>query len=201
MIFQEPMNSFSPVHTIGSQLMEAILLHQKMTEKEARAEGVELFAPRWYFQCGRANGQLSVSVFGRNAPRAMIAMALSCNPSLLDRGRTDYGVGCNDSGPNPRSIAPSSAAVRHGGDVHYPQFGCHRANRRSRRDYVSRAGRGRGSGPRNFTKPQAPLHGGPFARGAAPGQDAANGWLPSKAQSPARSTDQRAVRSIPAAAR
>ncbi|HET9394516.1 MAG TPA: ATP-binding cassette domain-containing protein, partial [Nitrospiraceae bacterium] len=42
MIFQEPMSSFSPVHTIGSQIMEAILLHQGVTKEEARQKAIEL---------------------------------------------------------------------------------------------------------------------------------------------------------------
>src|SRR6266702_7947723 len=39
-VFQEPMSSFSPVHTIGSQIMESILYHRKVSKKEARARGV-----------------------------------------------------------------------------------------------------------------------------------------------------------------
>jgi peptide/nickel transport system ATP-binding protein len=83
MIFQEPMNSFSPVHTIGSQLIEAILLHQKVTEQEARAKAAELFR-----LVGISNAEARLDNYphqfsGGMRQRAMIAIALSCNPSLL----------------------------------------------------------------------------------------------------------------------
>lgn len=83
MIFQEPMNSFSPVHTIGSQIMEAIRLHQNITEKEARAKGAELLR-----LVGISNAEARMDNYpyqfsGGMRQRAMIAIALSCNPSLL----------------------------------------------------------------------------------------------------------------------
>jgi peptide/nickel transport system ATP-binding protein len=83
MIFQEPMSAFSPVHTIGSQIMEAILLHQPVTEKEARDKTVELLR-----LVGISNAEERVDNYphqfsGGMRQRAMIAMALSCNPSLL----------------------------------------------------------------------------------------------------------------------
>lgn len=83
MIFQEPMSSFSPVHTIGSQIMEAILLHQNLSKKEARSRTVELLG-----LVGIPNATERVDNYphqfsGGMRQRAMIAMALSCNPSLL----------------------------------------------------------------------------------------------------------------------
>lgn len=83
MIFQEPMSSFSPVHTIGSQIMEAILLHQNISKPEARAKAVELLR-----LVGIPNAQERVDNYphqfsGGMRQRAMIAVALSCNPSLL----------------------------------------------------------------------------------------------------------------------
>lgn len=83
MIFQEPMSSFSPVHTIGSQIMEAILLHQNISKAEARAKAVELLR-----LVGIPNAQERVDNYphqfsGGMRQRAMIAVALSCNPSLL----------------------------------------------------------------------------------------------------------------------
>ncbi len=83
MIFQEPMSSFSPVHTIGSQIMEAILLHQSVTNEEARQKTVELLR-----LVGISGAEQRVDSYphqfsGGMRQRAMIAMALSCNPSLL----------------------------------------------------------------------------------------------------------------------
>jgi peptide/nickel transport system ATP-binding protein len=83
MIFQEPMTSFSPVHTIGYQIMEAIILHQKVNKKQSRERAIEILArvgmPRPHQSVDAYPHQLS----GGQRQRAMIAMALSCNPSLL----------------------------------------------------------------------------------------------------------------------
>ena len=83
LIFQEPMTSLSPVHTIGNQLIEAILLHKQMTRREARE-----FAADLLHQVGipRPAGRLeeySFQLSGGLRQRAMIAIALSCDPRLL----------------------------------------------------------------------------------------------------------------------
>ncbi len=82
-IFQEPMTSLSPVHTIGDQITEAIRLHNPLTQEEARMHAIEMLAhvgiPRPEERLDTYTFQLS----GGMRQRAMIAMALSCNPSLL----------------------------------------------------------------------------------------------------------------------
>lgn len=83
MIFQEPMTSLSPVHTIGNQIGETIMLHQNVDKKEARERSIEALnkvrLPRPDRQVDAYPHELS----GGMRQRAMIAMALSCNPSLL----------------------------------------------------------------------------------------------------------------------
>jgi peptide/nickel transport system ATP-binding protein len=83
MIFQEPMTSLSPVHTVGSQIMEAIRLHQRATKEEARLRAIEMLG-----LVGIPCPELRVDAYsfelsGGMRQRAMIAIALSCNPSLL----------------------------------------------------------------------------------------------------------------------
>jgi peptide/nickel transport system ATP-binding protein len=83
MIFQEPMTSLNPVFTVGAQVMEAILLHQKTTKSEARARTIELFR-----EVGIPIPEQRVDAYahqlsGGQKQRVMIAMALSCNPKLL----------------------------------------------------------------------------------------------------------------------
>ena len=83
MIFQEPMASLSPVHTIGNQIMEAVQLHFGATEREARIRAVELLEQ---VEIPRPESRLESYVFqlsGGMRQRAMIAMALSCRPTLL----------------------------------------------------------------------------------------------------------------------
>ncbi len=83
LIFQEPMTSFSPVHTIGSQIVEAITLHLDLDAKEAYRRGTEMLRkvgiPRPEKRMNEYPHQLS----GGLRQRAMIAMALSCEPRLL----------------------------------------------------------------------------------------------------------------------
>jgi oligopeptide/dipeptide ABC transporter ATP-binding protein len=83
LIFQEPMTSFSPVHTVGNQIVEAIQLHRRMSKKEARARAIELLrlvgVPRAEGRVDEYAHQLS----GGLRQRAMIAMALAADPRLL----------------------------------------------------------------------------------------------------------------------
>jgi len=83
LIFQEPMSSFSPVHTIGNQIIEAILLHQPVTRRQARAQTIEILRRVGVSSPEERVGQLSNQLSGGLRQRAMIAMALSCQPTLL----------------------------------------------------------------------------------------------------------------------
>ena len=83
MIFQEPMTSLNPVYTIGFQIVEAIMLHQKLSERQAWEMAEEMLA-----NVGIPSPAQRVKVYpyqmsGGMRQRAMIAMALSCNPTLL----------------------------------------------------------------------------------------------------------------------
>jgi len=83
MIFQEPMTSLNPVFTIGYQIMEAIRLHQKARKNEARHRAIEVLRQVGIPLPGQRVDEYPHQLSGGMRQRAMIAMALSCNPSLL----------------------------------------------------------------------------------------------------------------------
>jgi peptide/nickel transport system ATP-binding protein len=83
MIFQEPMASLSPVHTIGSQIVEAIRLHRRMNQAEARALAVEMLDRVRIPRPSQAVDSYPFEFSGGMRQRAMTAMALVCEPKLL----------------------------------------------------------------------------------------------------------------------
>jgi peptide/nickel transport system ATP-binding protein len=83
MIFQEPMTSLSPVHTIGHQITETILLHEKVGKDEARKRAAALLARVRIPDPEKALDRYSFEFSGGMRQRAMIAMALSCNSEIL----------------------------------------------------------------------------------------------------------------------
>ncbi|MYA62469.1 MAG: ABC transporter ATP-binding protein [Dehalococcoidia bacterium] len=82
-VFQEPMTSFSPVHTVGNQLMEAIMLHRDVDKAEAREMGAEMLRRVGIPLPERRMDEYSFQLSGGLRQRAMIAMALSCSPRIL----------------------------------------------------------------------------------------------------------------------
>ncbi len=83
MIFQEPMTAFSPVHTIGNQIVEALRLHRDVTYEEARVAAIGMLK-----RVEMSNAERSIDAYphqlsGGMRQRAMIAMALMCSPQVL----------------------------------------------------------------------------------------------------------------------
>ncbi len=83
MIFQDPMTSLNPVHTIGRQLIEAVLLHRDVTKKQARARAVELLKAVGIPRAERRVYDYPHQFSGGMRQRVMIAMALINDPDLL----------------------------------------------------------------------------------------------------------------------
>jgi oligopeptide/dipeptide ABC transporter ATP-binding protein len=83
MIFQEPMTSLSPVHTVGSQISEAIELHQTASKEEAAERAIAMLRQVGIAMPEQRFREYPHQFSGGMRQRAMIAMALSCNPSLL----------------------------------------------------------------------------------------------------------------------
>jgi peptide/nickel transport system ATP-binding protein len=83
MIFQDPMTAMTPVHSVGWQIVEQIQAHQKLSEKAARARAVELLALMGMADPAQQFHRYPHQMSGGMRQRAMIAMALSCDPALL----------------------------------------------------------------------------------------------------------------------
>ena len=82
-VFQEPMTSFSPVHTIGNQLIETIMLHRDVSKKDARDIAIESLHQVGVPLPEQRIDEYSFQLSGGLRQRAMIAMALSSSPSIL----------------------------------------------------------------------------------------------------------------------
>src|SRR5262244_2053903 len=83
LIFQEPMSSFSPVPSVGNQIIEAILLHQQIDRRGARDRAIDMLRRVGVSSPEQRVDQLAHQLSGGLRQRAMIAMALSCSPTLL----------------------------------------------------------------------------------------------------------------------
>ena len=83
MIFQEPMTSLNPVHTIGSQIAEVIIEHQGLSQAKAKERAIEMLSLVGIPEARRRADNFPHQMSGGMRQRAMIAMALSCQPSVL----------------------------------------------------------------------------------------------------------------------
>ena len=83
MVFQEPMTSLNPVHTVGAQIAEAVRIHQSLSKRDALARAGEMLRLVRIPDAERRIGDYPHEFSGGMRQRVMIAMALSCNPKLL----------------------------------------------------------------------------------------------------------------------
>jgi len=83
MIFQEPMTSLNPVYSVGNQVMESLIIHQGLEEKEARRRAIELLERTGIPEPASRIDSFPHQLSGGQRQRVMIAMALACRPALL----------------------------------------------------------------------------------------------------------------------
>ena len=83
MIFQEPMTSLNPVLTIGEQIIEVLMYHQKMSKQVATQRAIEMLEMVGFSRAKALINEYPHRLSGGMRQRAMIAMAMSCNPKLL----------------------------------------------------------------------------------------------------------------------
>ena len=159
MVFQEPMAAMLPVRTVGAQIMEAIMLHQQVNKAEARERAIDILARAKLPNADRIVDTYPFQLSGGMRQRAVIAMALSCNPNLLiaDEPTTALDV---TTEAQTRSDARTAAGIQHGNYVYHAQPG------RDRRDGPGSRGDVYGQGRRakrchlHFQESAASLHAG-----------------------------------------
>ncbi len=83
MIFQEPMTSLNPVFTCGEQIIEAVMLHEELHRRAARARAIEMLALTGIPSPAQRVDEYPHQMSGGMRQRVMIAMALACRPALL----------------------------------------------------------------------------------------------------------------------
>ncbi len=119
-IFQEPMTSLNPLHTIEKQLREILLLHQGLGGEAARARIIELLGQVGIPDPAGRLGSYPHQLSGGQRQRVMIAMALANEPDLSDCGRAYDSARRNGPSPNPEAVEGHANAARYVDAVHHP---------------------------------------------------------------------------------
>ena len=102
MIFQEPMTSLNPVHTVGQQIVEAILAHTQMSPRAAKARAIEMLDLVRIPSPAQRVDDYPHNMSGGMRQRVMIAMALSLRAVAADRRRADHRARRHHPGPDSR---------------------------------------------------------------------------------------------------
>ncbi len=128
MIFQEPMTSLNPVHTVGDQIAEAIGFHETLTPEGRARAGGRAARSRRHPGAAQAPVDLSAPALRRHAPARHDRHGAGLRPQGADRRRADHRARRHRAGADPRAAEGSAEQDRHGDDLHHPQ------SRRRRRD-------------------------------------------------------------------
>ncbi len=144
MIFQEPMTSLNPAYTIGNQLEEALLRHNRVSRRQARERAVYLLERVGITAAGSRLKQYPHQLSGGLRQRVMIAMALMCAPAHDPRRRAHHGARRHHPGADPPPARRVAARIFHGARADHARPRRRRPHRHARRgDVRGRSGRDR----------------------------------------------------------
>ncbi len=123
MIFQEPMTSLNPVFSVGTQVAEAVMLHQGLSHAEAEAEALRMLELVRIPEAKQILKRYPHQLSGGMRQRVMIAMALSWQAFPAYRRRTDDSARRDHSGADPPTHPAAAGRDGHGGHLHHPRHG------------------------------------------------------------------------------
>ncbi len=121
MIFQEPMTSLNPLHTIERQVNEVLILHKGLTRDAARKRTLELLEQVGIPEAGDAARRLSAPAVGRPAPAGDDRHGAGQRARPPDRRRADDRARRHHPGADPEAAEEPAGALRHGAAVHHPR--------------------------------------------------------------------------------
>ena len=120
MIFQEPMTSLSPLHTVGNQIEEALTIHTSLPEAEARRRTEEMLGLVGFPDPAARLRHLSVRIVRRPAAAGDDRHGADLPPGAADRRRAHHGAGRDDPGADPEADARAAARAQHGHPADHP---------------------------------------------------------------------------------
>ncbi|WP_456316553.1 ATP-binding cassette domain-containing protein [Teichococcus cervicalis] len=167
LIMQDPKYSLNPVMTVGRQISEAWLAHNKGGQREAREAALTLLEQVKIRDPRRVLESYPHEVSGGMGQRVMIAMMLAPQPGPADRRRADQRAGCQRAGRDPEADRGSGLRPRHGADADQPRSAAGQPLLRPRRRHVCRPGDGGAAGARPAPR-QPRLHARPAGLHAEP---------------------------------
>ena len=158
LVFQEPMTALNPVFTIGSQIEETLRVHGRATRRTARARAIELLEAVQVPEPSTRVRDYPHQLSGGLRQRALIAMALACNPVVLIADEPTTALDVTIQRADPRAAARSSEAAGARAAADHARPRCRGGTGRPRGGDVRRAHCRGVRGRRSLRGPEAPLH-------------------------------------------